>query len=134
MTRFFRDLRQSARTLARQPGVALAVVGTLGAAIGLSTTIFSVVDGLLLKPLPFPDADRIALVREVAASGQQLGFSEPNFDDLAARVQSFADVASSLGSVSLVVTGGSEPVRARVSFVSARFFDEIGRASCRERV
>src|SRR5688572_14377016 len=121
-----RDLRMSVRALANQPAFSLPIIGMLGAAIGLCAAIFSVVDALLLRALPFPNADEIVLVREVTAAGEQLGMSEPNFDDIAQRSRSFAELGFSIGSFSVVVTGGSDPVRARVSYVSGRFFDVLG--------
>ena len=121
-----RDLRMSARALANQPAFSLPIIGMLGAAIGLCAAIFSVIDALLLRELPFPNADEIVLVREVTAAGEQLGMSEPNFDDIAQRSRSFAELGFSIGSFSVVVTGGSDPVRARVSYVSGRFFDVLG--------
>ena len=56
------DLRHTLRSLARSPGFAMAAVLTLAVAIGATTAIFSVVDGVLLRPLPFPDADRLVRV------------------------------------------------------------------------
>jgi putative ABC transport system permease protein len=58
------DLRHALRTIARQPGFAAAVVVTLALGIGAATAIFSFVDGVLLKPLPFPEADRLVAVEE----------------------------------------------------------------------
>src|SRR5688572_28903144 len=60
------SLRQTIRSLAKAPGYSLAFVLTLGLGIGLNTAIFSVIHGVLLAPLPYPDADRIVYVRQPA--------------------------------------------------------------------
>jgi putative ABC transport system permease protein len=122
----FRDLRHALRLVGGRPALALAVIATLGSGIGLSTAIATVVHALLVRPLPFPAVDRLVLVREVDAAGRVLGAAEPTFDDIAARSHSFHALAYTAGSFPLVVTGGREPVRARVSYASARVFDVLG--------
>ena len=70
------DLRDTTRTLGRQPSLAAAAVVTLALAIGATTAIFSVVNGVLINPLPYPDSDR--LVRIVHSIG---GVDQPYFND-----------------------------------------------------
>src|SRR5690349_4341247 len=69
---WFRDVRQAARSLLRAPGFALVVILTLALPIGANTAIFSVVNGVLLKPLPFPNSDRL-----VAIGGTAPGTDQP---------------------------------------------------------
>jgi putative ABC transport system permease protein len=122
----FKDIRYGIRGLMKRPGFTAIAVVTLALGIGATTTIFSIVDALLLRALPYADADRLVLLREVGAKGNQMTVTGPNFEDVQARSQSFAALAISAGSFPLVVTGGSEASRARISIVSRRFFDVMG--------
>lgn len=126
MTTFWQDLRYAVRVLRGNSGSTLAAVLSLALGIGAAAAIFSVVDALLLRPLPYPEPERLVVVREVGVHGRQMALAEPNYEDLRARSQSFSALAMSAGSFSLVVTGGSEPVRARVSYASGEFFDVLG--------
>src|ERR1051326_1247245 len=76
------DLRIALRGLARMPGFALAFILTLGLGIGANTAIFSVINGVLLRPLPYPEADRIMRLRQPQVAN---GVEDSNF--------SFAEVA-----------------------------------------
>jgi putative ABC transport system permease protein len=120
------DLRFGARMLLKQRRFTTVAIITLALGIGATTAIFSVVDAVLLRPLPFPEADRLVYLREVNASGGEKGVAEPNFEDIEARSQSFAALGYAAGSFPLVVTGASEPVRARVSYASRRIFEVFG--------
>ena len=126
MDALIKDIRYGSRTLLKRLGFTAVAIVTLALGIGATTTIFSVVDALLLRGLPFPDADRLVLLREVGAKGNQMAVTEPNFEDLQESSQSFAGLAISAGSFPLVVTGDSEPARARVSIASQRFFEVMG--------
>lgn len=126
MQTLWQDLRYGARMLWKKPGVTLAAVFSLALGIGAAAAIFSVVDALLLRPLPYTEAERLVVVREVNTQGRQMSLAEPNFEDLRARSRSFSALALSAGSFPLVVTGGSEPIRARVSYASGSFFDVMG--------
>jgi len=64
MSRFLTDLRHAFRSLAARPGFSIAAIASPGIGIGADTAIFSVVDGVLLRPLPFPHAERLALRSE----------------------------------------------------------------------
>jgi putative ABC transport system permease protein len=122
----FQDLRFGARMLLKQRRFTAVAIITLALGIGATTAIFSVVDAVLLRPLPFPEADRLVYLREVNASGEEKGVAEPNFEDIEARSQSFTALGYVGGSGALAVTGGSEPVRARVSYASQRIFEVLG--------
>ena len=125
MDTLIKDIRYGVRGLAKRPGFTALAVFTLALGIGASTAIFSVVDGVLLKSLPYPNAERIVQLREVNTRGTQISFAEPNFLDVRARSRSFEGVAQYGGS-STTVTGGSEPVRVRTFAVSEDFFNVLG--------
>src|SRR5262249_8799819 len=119
------DLRFGARMLFKQRRFTAMTIITLALGVGATTAIFSVVDAVLLRSLPFPEADRLVYLREVNASGGEKGVAEPNFADIEARSRSFAALGYA-GGGGLVVTGGSEAVRARVSYASQRVFEALG--------
>src|SRR5262245_14150767 len=122
----FQDLRHAARMLVRKPGYSLTAILTLALGIGATAAIFSVVDAVLLRPLPFPEPERLVYLREVGASGRTMSFTEPNFEDVQAQSRSFSSLGHVAGSFPLVVTGGSEPVRTRVTYASGRLFEIMG--------
>jgi putative ABC transport system permease protein len=119
------DIRVGLRSLIKRPSFTAIAILTLALGIGASTAIFSVVDGVLLRPLPYPHAEQIVQLREVSARGGRMAFAEPNFLDLRARSHTLAGVAQYSGSLT-TVNGGSEPVRALTYSVSADFFNIIG--------
>ena len=82
-------------------------------------------DGVLLRSLPYPDADRIVQLREVSEKSSLMPVCEPNYLDARARSSSLEAIAQYSGSVT-TVTGGSEPVRTRASEVSGDFFRVLG--------
>jgi ABC-type antimicrobial peptide transport system permease subunit len=125
METLIKDLRVSLRRLRKRPGFTLVTILTLALGIGASTAIFSVVDGVLLRPLPYPHAEQMVQLREVNTRGGRMAFAEPNYLDLRARNHVFAAVAQYSGSLRTVV-GGSEPVRALTYSVSADFFNVLG--------
>jgi predicted permease len=119
-------LRQAVRHLVRYPAFSAVVIATLALGLGASTLIFSVVNGVLLKPLPYPDFERIVRVRQVADNGR-VGdnISEPNFSDLQRQTRSFAALARYAAGTQ-TVSGGSEPARVDTAAVSGDFFDVVG--------
>src|SRR5262245_4636993 len=121
----FQDMRFGVRILLKQRRFTAVAIITLALGIGATTAIFSVVDSVLLRPLPFPEAERLVYLREVDASGGEKGVAEPNLEDIEARSQSFAALGYA-GGGDLVVTGGSEAVRTRVSYASRRIFEALG--------
>jgi putative ABC transport system permease protein len=125
MENFIKDIRFGIRSLLKRPGFTSIAVLTLALGIGACTAIFSVVDGVLLRPLPYPDAERIVQLREVNSDGAQMPFAEPNFLDVRARSRTFEAVAQYGGEIT-TVTGGSEPVRALALAVSKDFFKVLG--------
>ena len=122
METLIKDIRFGVRSLVKRPGFTALAIITLALGIGASTAIFSVVDGVLLRSLPYPNADQIVQLREVNERGVQIAIAEPNFRDLQARSRSFQGIAQYTGQLTTVV-GGSEPVRAPTFIVSADFFN-----------
>jgi putative ABC transport system permease protein len=125
MDTLFKDIRYGLRSLAKRPGFTAIAVLTLALGIGASTAIFSVVDAVLLRPLPYPHAEQIVQLREVGSKGGQMRFTEPNYLDLRARNHSFDAMAQYAGNLT-IVTGGTEPVRAQSFVVSGEFFEVLG--------
>src|SRR5438132_4244930 len=119
-------IRYGMRSLAKRPGFAATAIVTLALGIGATTAIFSIVNALVLRELPYPAADRIVLIREVGANGGQMAMAQANFEDLRASSRSFEALAISAGSFPLVVTGGKEAECARISIASGHFFEVIG--------
>src|SRR5205085_1588875 len=123
--RLWHDLKYAARMLRTRPSFTAAAVVSLALGIGACTAIFSVVDAVLLRPLPYPEAGRIVQLREVSDKGVQMPVAEPNYLDMRARSHSFAAIAQYSGAL-VTVTGGSQPVRVPASIVSADFFKVLG--------
>lgn len=119
------DLRYGLRQLRRNPGFTAVAVITLALGIGASATIFSVVDAVLLRPLPYPDPQQIITVWEKEANGHLAHLADPNFLDFRSQNHTLSGLADfNYGPES--VSGGSEPVRMNVAAVSQDFFKVLG--------
>lgn len=125
MESFLRDIRYVTRALTRTPAFFVVTVVTLALGIGATTAIYSVINGVLLRPLPYPSPDRIVQLWQVGEKGGRGQVSDPNYDDWRAQTRSFAAMAqfSDMGVVS--VAGGSEPIRARAAAVSRDFLSVL---------
>src|SRR5512135_2802071 len=119
------DGRYALRQLRKDPGFALVAILTLALGIGATTAIFSVVYGVLLRPLPYPDPDRIVAVFEVTSKGSPSRLADPNFDDFRDQSRSFQSIAK-YSSFVVSVAGASEPTRTRVAYVSPAFLTVLG--------
>ena len=119
------DLKYALRSLGKSPAFTAIAIATLALGIGASTAIFSVLDAVLLRPLPYPQQERIVALRELDEKGRGMAFAEPNFDDLRARSRSFEALAKYSEGTD-AIAGGSEPVRANTSAVSEDFFRVLG--------
>jgi putative ABC transport system permease protein len=121
------DLRYGLRLLLRSPGFALAAIVSLALGIGANTAIFSVVNTVLLRPLPYPDVDRVMMVWDSnpARGWDQFAVSPGNFVDWQAR-QTVFDTLVALRTKSLVLTGHDEPERLSGLLATAQFFDLTG--------
>jgi predicted permease len=132
------DLRYAARTLRRQPGFALAAILTLAVGIGSNAAIFTVVNAVLLRPLPFPRADHLVAVytRYLPSTGYDFPYfslSGPELVDVRARVDAFAGIAAyDFSSRNLTRDdGGAE--RVLTMAVTSQFFDVLGVRPARGR-
>ena len=121
----FRDLRHAVRLLRHSPAFSVVAVATSALAIGANTAMFSFVNGLLLRPLPYPDAARIVRVLERHPNGGLNGISTLNYVDWAKQSASFEYIAAEAG-WRATVTGRSEPFVIRGARVSVHYFDIFG--------
>ena len=115
------------RGLARNPGYAAIVVLTLALGIGANTAIFSVVHGVLMRPLPYHAPDRIVLLHQAAPriGEPSFGFSVPDFMDFRERQRAFSAL-SEYHSMWFILLGRPEPERVQTGVVSDNFFDLLG--------
>jgi len=127
LERFLRDLRYAWRTLRRSPGYALVAVLTLGLGIGANTAIFTVVNGVLLRPLPYAHSNRIVHLQQKAprVSPDPFGFSVLEIKDYREQSQVFSDIAE-YHSMAFTLLGTTVPERVATGVVSANFFDVLG--------
>jgi putative ABC transport system permease protein len=129
------DLRYALRNLLRQPAFAAVVVITLALGIGTSTAIFSVVNAVLLRPLPFPNSDRLQVVwgNYRALNIARLPAKAAEYDDYAQQRQVFDSVAA-YANHSFNLSIGSEPERIRGAYVSANLFPTLEAQAAAGRV
>jgi predicted permease len=122
------DFRHAIRVLARRPGFTLVAVLTLAIGIGANTAIFSVVNAVLLRPLPYDQPDRIVRLWEQSPRGTPVSVSHPNFLDWRARARSFEALSEYAGGTQTVL-GGREAVFANAYLVTDGFFRVFGVAA-----
>ena len=134
MDNLFRDVRYGARFLVRSPGFALAAIVSLGLGIGGNTAIFSLLNALLLTPMPVADPARIVTIYTSDFSSTRYGSSSyPDFKDFGERANTVADVgAYRLTPVSMNATGETE--LAFIEAVSGNYFTMLGVGAARGRV
>jgi predicted permease len=119
------DIRFAFRQLWKAPGFTAVAVLTLALGIGACTAIFSLVDSVLLRPLPYPEPDRVMLVQQSYKGAQDIPLSWPNFEDVARDNHSFAALAIvQRGDYTLSGNGPAEKIRGAV--VSSDFFRVLG--------
>jgi predicted permease len=120
------DVRYALRLFRKSPGFAAIAIGTLALGIGANTVIFSAVEAFLLRPVPFPDADRIMFVRQIARkSGTKYAVSYPDLLDWRAGGHGL-QYAAGVQIDTFNLTGGAEAERVRGSRVTAEFFSVFG--------
>src|SRR5262247_798624 len=125
--RLIQDLRFGIRMFLKSPGLTAVLILTIALGIGFNSALFSVVNTLLLNPLPFPDADRltIAWTRSAKISNTRLGVTTDEFAEWRKQTQSFAGIAAHAGWL-FNLSGTDEPERIQAGRVSTNFFSVFG--------
>src|SRR4051794_7154200 len=123
------DVRYACRTLRKSPAFTAVAIVTLALGIGANTAMFSVINAVLLRPLPFPDPERLVAVSDVdfrrVAGGVSTSASYPNFFDVRARAQVFSHV-SSYRTADFTLAAGPLAQHLDGAVVSADFFSTLG--------
>jgi hypothetical protein len=119
------DVRYGFRMLTKSPVYAVVSIITVALGIGASTAIFSVVYGVLLRPLPYQNPEQIVRLWEMNARNRPMQFADPNFEDIRAQSSSLQGMAE-MRSVELAVSLNDQPDSVRVAYVSADFFSVMG--------
>ena len=125
MSDFFSDLRYAFRGLRKSPGFTFVAVATLALGIGANTAIFSVVNAVMLRPLPYFAPDRLVLLWERRSDRDHAVVSYPDFRDWRDRNRSFEAMAA-YAEWTLNLTGSGQPERVESAVVSANFFKVLG--------
>ncbi|MFI5232006.1 MAG: ADOP family duplicated permease [Gemmatimonadales bacterium] len=126
LAELLQDVAYAIRGLRKAPGFAVVAILTLALGIGANTAIFSVVRGILLRPLPFADPSRVVMVASSMNAGKPFPYASPaNIEDWRTMNHSFSSFAAYSGH-SAVVTGAGDPENLRGYDVSAGFFDLLG--------
>src|SRR5271155_4092617 len=124
---FLRDLRVAVHSLARTPGLAIAVILTLSLGIGANAAIFTLVRGVLLKPLVNRDEDRLIYIRQSAPGirDENTAFSVPEIQDLRASIKTLSALGD-FSTMGFTMVGLGEPRSIQGGVVSGTFFDVMG--------
>src|SRR6266853_3538980 len=125
MTGFSQDVRYGLRVLGKNPGFTAIAILTLALGIGANTALFSVVNGVLLNPLPFPNPDELVAVYTKSPTFQESSIAYPNFLDWQKDNHSFAAL-SAFRSDDYNMVGAGEPERVHIHMISAEFFPALG--------
>src|SRR5580704_19062068 len=123
--RLTQDLRFGLRMLAKSPGFAAVAILTLALGIGANTALFSVVNGVLLNPLPYPQPEQLVTLHESKPNFETGSISFPNFRDWRKDNHTFSAMAISRG-YAFSLTGAGEAIQLSGEFVSADFFSILG--------
>lgn len=121
----FQDLRYGLRMLLKHKGFTAVAALTLALGIGANTAIFSVVNAVLLHPLPYREADRLMVIWETSSRNQRSSVTAPNYLDWRDQNRAFEQIAAAAGA-SFNLTGGGDPQRLPGARVSANYFDVLG--------
>ncbi len=125
MTNLFQDLRYGLRSLLRQPGFSLIAICSLALGIGANTAIFSVVNGVLLKPLPYPQPEQLVTMHQSKPNFEAGAIPYPNFRDLKDRNTTFSAMAISRP-FGFTLVGAGETQRVRARLITSDFFSVLG--------
>jgi predicted permease len=128
LERLLQDFRYAFRSLLKSPGFTLTALVTLGIGIGANTAIFSTINAVLLRQLPYPDSGRLVMLwtDDRKHDVHQEGVSYPNFVDWRRMNHTFEDMAILSRAVSAILSGGQEPENVQVAVVSPNLFSVLG--------
>src|SRR5437867_1981608 len=121
----FTDLRQALRTLIASKGFSALVIAVLAVGIGANTAIFSIVNGVLLKPLPFADAERLVSIVTLLRGEEEPDASFPDFVDWRAQTKTMDRMAAYAGN-GVTMTGRGEAVTLQIANVTSHLFSLLG--------
>src|SRR5262249_18470853 len=127
LDRFGQDIRYGMRMLRKNPGFTLVALLALGLGIGVNTALFSVVYGVLLKPLPYGDGHQLVVLRQQfpKAHDDDVGFSVKEIQDYRAQTRSLAQLEE-YHQMGFILLDDKEPQQVRTGVVSAHFFEMLG--------
>ncbi|MBA3255730.1 MAG: ABC transporter permease, partial [Pyrinomonadaceae bacterium] len=125
MHTLWQDLRYGARMLLKNPGITLIAVLTLALGIGANTAIFSVVNAVMLRPLPYKNPDRLVSLWENVPEHGRWRVTPANFFDWKKQNTLFEDIAA-FGAATMTLTGAGEPEQILGTRTSARYFSVVG--------
>ena len=133
MQTLWQDIRYAVRMLVKNPGFSAIAILSLALGIGANTTIFTVVNAILLHPLPVKDISRLVELdtvdtktRVTAANVTKLGMSYPNYQDYARQSQVFSGLTCTAGPLPLTWSGSEEPKQVLGQLVTANYFEVLG--------
>ncbi|MBA3804227.1 MAG: ABC transporter permease [Acidobacteria bacterium] len=122
---FWQDVRYGARMLRKHPGFSLMAIVTLALGIGANTAIFSIVNGVLLRPLPYPEPDQLDTVFQQNSSMNRFGISVADFQGIEKEYAKIGSVAA-FSHRGVTLTGGERPEQIKATFATAGFFKTVG--------
>ena len=122
------DVRIALRTLRKNAGFTTVAMISLAIGIGANSAVFSIINAVLLKPFPYPHAERLVGIWEKRPDGQRTAMSTLNYLDYAGRSSVFENVAATTGCCAYVMLGEGAPTRLTALRVSATYFDVLGAA------
>jgi len=141
METVLQDVRYALRGLRKNPGFAAVAILTLALGIGANTAIFSVIDNVLIQPLPYPEPERLVRVMQQAPEGKfavtQGAFSPQDFEDVKRESDVYEHLAAYYyipSQSDMVLAGQGEPEELEAAFVSAEFFSALGMSAVLGRV
>src|SRR5690242_7481986 len=120
METLFQDIRFALRTMAKSPGFAAAAILTLALGIGANTAIFSLVNDVLLRPLPYPHPEQLVLLHDMTPDFGETPMSYPEFADWRDKSQVFQSVAAEFNRT-YTLSGMGTPEEVRTQRVSANY-------------
>ena len=134
MQSLFKDVRYGLRSLLKHPAFTAISIVTLALGIGANTAIFTVVNAVVLQPLPYPDSERLAMLWTTKDVNQEQPFSFGDYNDLKSQATSFSAIGAASPLWNFTLTGNGEPEPIQGMFVSANLFDVLKVAPEKGRV